>query len=140
MITISEIVKNLFVAEGKGTFATETNWSLYLGAEPLTPLNVVTIYDTAGSGPEAFYTRAENPVENPSIQIRVRGEDKSEVHDKIRELGKVLELKEAHTVSDTKILSFIRTSNYLDLGIIRDSDLLAYLYTVNFTVKNQKTI
>lgn len=50
------------------TFAT----NLFVGKEPDTPDNCVTIFDTPGEPPERLLTKVPTFVWRPSIQIRVR--------------------------------------------------------------------
>jgi hypothetical protein len=45
--------------------------NLFIGREPTTPDNTVTIFDTPGSPPQLTYAQGENYY-YPSIQIRVR--------------------------------------------------------------------
>ena len=69
MNIVSEDIKDMLVAEvALGlTFAT----NLFIGEEPITPKNCVTIFDTAGFAPQLTLTKGENYF-YPSIQIRVR--------------------------------------------------------------------
>jgi len=63
----SEDIKDILVAGGLGlTFAT----NLFIGKEPASPKNCVTIFDTYGRPPDLNLT--DQGYERPSINIRVR--------------------------------------------------------------------
>lgn len=66
-------LKDMLVADGVGTFAASTGWSIFVGREPevragVVPETTITIYDTGGFDP--------NPglrIDHPTAQIRLRG-------------------------------------------------------------------
>ena len=49
--------------------------TLYVGKEPMTPDNVVTVYDSYGFPPQLTFNPKEEPYYYPAIQIRVRNRD-----------------------------------------------------------------
>ena len=69
MIAPSVDIKDMLEAESSLglTFGTD----LFIGREPTTPNDCVTIFDTPGRGPELLIGNASN-YNYPSIQIRVR--------------------------------------------------------------------
>jgi len=81
----SEAVKTLLTQADLGlTFAT----NLFIGREPATPDNCVTIFDTPGGPPTVFYNNLLK-VSYPSIQIRIRNSSYSagwELAKKIKDL------------------------------------------------------
>ena len=66
----SEDIKDMLEEESSLglTFATD----LFIGREPATPNNCVTIFDTLGGGPQLTMGDDNDDYYNPSIQIRVR--------------------------------------------------------------------
>lgn len=50
-----------------------TGWRCFLGTEPSTPDQCVTIYETAGYAPARAFGSSSADVPRPSFQIRVRG-------------------------------------------------------------------
>ena len=67
----SEDVKNMLVAES--ALGLEYGTDLFIGSEPTSPKNCVTIYDTAGFPP--YLGLSTTGYEYPSIQIIVRNND-----------------------------------------------------------------
>ena len=61
-------IKSILVADSSLGLIFGTN--LFIGKEPTSPLDCVTIFDTTGFGPE--FTLDKQSLFNPSIQIRVR--------------------------------------------------------------------
>ena len=51
------------------------NDNLYIGTEPPLPADCVTIFDTAGRGPQMLLDPENDGYEYPSVQIRVRNID-----------------------------------------------------------------
>ena len=68
----SEDIKDMLEAESSLGLVHATN--LFMGREPSTPINAVTIFDTPGAPPQLTFDKTE-VLEKPSIQIRVRHED-----------------------------------------------------------------
>lgn len=66
----SEDIRDILVAGGLGLVFT-TN--LFIGKEPTTPKNCVTLFDTHGRPPDLGLT--SQGYERPSVQIRVRHTD-----------------------------------------------------------------
>lgn len=64
MNTPSIDVKDLLVTAGLGTYGTD----LFVSKEPTKPDACVTIYDTSGMPPEAWFE-----LDYPGIQVRIRG-------------------------------------------------------------------
>lgn len=68
MNNVSDDIKSMLVADTPLGLTFATN--LFIGDEPSTPRDVVTIFDTPGSPPSISLN--STGYENPSIQIRVR--------------------------------------------------------------------
>jgi len=62
-------IKDMLVAESSLGLTFATN--LFIGKEPSSPNNCVTIFDTPGSGPDKAFDNSSKYY-RPSIQIRVR--------------------------------------------------------------------
>jgi len=67
MNAVSVDIKDMLVAGLSYTFATD----IFIGKEPTTPDNCVTIFDTGGGAPQLTFTQGER-YEYPTFQIRVR--------------------------------------------------------------------
>lgn len=80
----SEHIKDLMVTEGIGTFASQSDWGIYIGSQPPTPSRCITVYDAGGLAPEPSLL-----LDYPSVQIRVRGK----VGDYLVASSKILEIK-----------------------------------------------
>jgi hypothetical protein len=80
-------IKDILVAAGVATFAgtSESSWALYVDNEPETPSNVVTVYDDDGVPPTETIDPTDEPIEQPIVQIRVRGVDYETAYTKIQE-------------------------------------------------------
>lgn len=65
MATLLDEVVSYLVSQGMGTFGTD----LFIGFEPDTPKNTVTLYPTGGEPPKAVGGK-----EFPTMQVRVRNE------------------------------------------------------------------
>ena len=61
-------IKDIIVAGGLGLAFAST---LFIGKEPVSPDDCVTIFDTPGEPPDTFYSN-DAVYNRPSIQIRVR--------------------------------------------------------------------
>jgi len=68
----SEDIKDMLEAESGLGLVFPTN--LFIGREPSTPIDAVTIFDTPGAPPQLTFNKTE-VLERPSIQIRVRNND-----------------------------------------------------------------
>lgn len=65
----SDDIKSLLVDESSLDLTFGTN--LFIGKEPSSPDNTVTIYDTGGEPPDLIFS-GNSGYERPSVQIRVR--------------------------------------------------------------------
>ncbi len=73
MNSCSVDIADMLVAETSLGLTIATN--LFVGKEPTTPDNVVTIYDSYGFPPQLTYDAKNEPYYYPAIQIRVRNRD-----------------------------------------------------------------
>ena len=66
-------IKNMLESYGDSSgLSLDLGNNLYIGREPATPINCVTIYDTGGFSPDLGLNN--QGYERPSIQIRIRNE------------------------------------------------------------------
>lgn len=86
---VSIDIKNLLATNGIGEFAGSDAWAIYIGREPQSPDDVVTIYDTGGI---PFDNICEKLLDKFAFQIRVRGNSYLEVSQKILEISAFLNL------------------------------------------------
>jgi hypothetical protein len=70
MNSSSEDVKDML--EEDSSLGLEFGENLFIGKEPSSPQDCVTIYDTFGSPPQLTFDGKDSLYEYPSIQIRVR--------------------------------------------------------------------
>ena len=109
----SEDIKNFLVNAGLGlTFAS----NLFIGKEPATPDNCVTIFDTPGASPEVFYDKTQN-LDYPAIQIRVRNKSYIAGWNLINNIKEVL-----HNIGNT----IIGDSEYLLIQCSQEPALLEW--------------
>lgn len=110
---------------GFGAFGGASGWPIYLGREPLEPVDVVTVYDTGGSpGPLIDFRK-------PTVQVRVRADKYDDGWQKINEAYEALVQPVDVTVTDAVILGWVPTSEIAYIG--RD-DRDRPLFTVNFEI------
>lgn len=115
----------LFLAgqAGFGAFGGSTGWSVYVGREPLTPVDVVTCYDTGGAPGPLIDLRT------PTVQVRVRSDDYDAGWQKANEAYAALVGVTKQAVTDASILAWAPSGEVTYIG--RD-DKDRPLFTVNF--------
>lgn len=96
-------IKDKLVAESLGlVFAT----NLFIGKEPASPENCVTIFDTPGRPPEVFFD-ASYTYNYPSIQIRVRDNNYLDGWELLNNIKGVLHNEGPETWNDTVYTSIV---------------------------------
>lgn len=93
----SEDIKDILVSEPSFDLVFAEN--LFIGKEPTSPNNTVTIFDVSGAAPMLTYTRGENYYYT-DIQIRVRNESYKEAWETSQIISEFLHGKE-ETINDT---------------------------------------
>jgi hypothetical protein len=79
-------IKNFLVTEGVGSFGENpSGWSIFLGHEPETPDETITIYDTPGERPHPKWL-----LDYPRFQVRVRSFNYEDAGNKAEEVKSVL--------------------------------------------------
>lgn len=122
----SEDLKDKLVAQGVGTFAASSGWSISIGHEYADPHTTITLYDTSGGEPNPKHL-----LDEPNVQVRVRADpgDQPGAYAKAREVMNTLLGLPQETINGTV---------YVGIWALNDPYLLGYddnqrpLYTVNF--------
>ena len=118
MATLLDEVVAYLVAEGVGTFGSD----LFIGYEPATPKDVVTLFPTGGS-PPAFDGK-----EYPSMQVRVRNETYPDGHSKAMEIYRLLNRQE-NFLTTWRGRCFAMQSSPMFIGYGENGE---FLFTQNF--------
>lgn len=118
----------LSALDGFGDFGDTSEWSTYVGREPVASgsvVNVVTCYDTGGGpGPLIDFRK-------PTVQVRVRSASYNAGWQKINEAYEALVQPYYSSAPDVAILGWVPTS---DCAFIGRDDQDHSLFTVNFEV------
>lgn len=99
MNAASEDIKDLLVAEGS-SLGLVFQTTLFIGKEPSSPNDTVTIYDTPGMPPDLSFDRTEI-YNRSSFQIRVRNEEYDTGMDLARDIFDLLHGRAQETVNGT---------------------------------------
>jgi hypothetical protein len=67
-MTPAEMLKDILVTAGIGTFGGSTGWGIYVSKEPDNLDTVITLYDSGGEDPNPKWL-----LNYPSVQIMIRG-------------------------------------------------------------------
>ena len=109
-----------------GSFGGSTGWPLYVGREPIDPVDVVTVYDTGG-GPAVLIP----DLRAPNVQVRVRSAAYNDGWQKANEAYEALAVPAGVTVQDGVILSWVAQG---DINYIGRDDRDRSLFTCNWQV------
>lgn len=126
----SEDIKDMLEAESSLGLTFATN--LFIGKEPSSPDDCVTIFDTFGSPPQL--TLDNQKYENPSIQIRVRSVDYKTGWNLIADIVDVLH-GQAQKTWNTTLYSVIYATNSPALLDWDDNDRCRFI--VNFNIQRR---
>ena len=94
-----------------GQFGSPTEWGTYVGREPLTPDDVVTVYDTGGL-PDVLI----DDVQEPTIQVRVRSADYERGYAKAQEARRALQAATGVTIEGGQVVQWIGQGGILYIG------------------------
>ena len=132
MNSVSDDIMSILEAESSLglTFGTD----LFIGHEPSTPNNTVTIYDTGGQSPQLTFNRDEK-YEYPSIQIRVRNVSYPDAWEIINDIKDVLHGR-AHETWGGSYYSLIRC--FSDVGFLDWDNNKRARFVVNFGVQRRE--
>ncbi len=112
-----------------GPFGGGVAWSVYVGREPLTPVDVVTVYDTGGL-PDTLV----DDVQEPTIQVRVRAADYVQGYAKAQAARRALQAATGVTIEGGQVVQWIGQGNINYIG--RD-DQDRCLFTDNYRVMRE---
>lgn len=120
MATLLREVASYLETQGAGTFGTD----LFIGFEPESPANCVTIYPTGGRPPAASGWK-----EYPTMQIRVRNTEYSDGYDKAEEIFGLLH-KERNILTTFRGRCFAIQSSPIFIGHGKNGE---FVFTQNFS-------
>jgi hypothetical protein len=110
------------------------NENIFVGLEPSTPDNVLTIYDIHSRRTRLMFDPTEM-LERPSLQIRVRGRRQQETWSRARSVVEYLERLSNVRLGDSRYLLF-----YVDfgLGLLDQDSNNRWRYYVNLETQRTK--
>jgi hypothetical protein len=108
-----------------GAFGGASGFPVYVGREPLEPVDVVTCYDTGGGAGALIDLR------RPTVQVRVRAADYDAGWQKINAIFEALSAPTMVAVPDATILVWAQAS---DVSFIGRDDKDRPIFTANFEV------
>jgi len=116
-------------ALGVGTFGGVAAWSINVGAEPETPDEAVTVYDTGGNAP-----MPDIELRDTTLQVRVRGPVYADAYEKANEIYGFLTQETTREIGEARYIGIWATS---DIGAIGRDDNNRFLFTANFRIERQ---
>lgn len=108
---------------GGGQGPSNGQWPVYVGREPLTPVDVVTVYDTGGARGPLTDLRV------PTVQVRVRSATYDAGWQKANEIFEALVVQINQATTNATILEWAPNS---DVAFIGRDDQDRPLFTANF--------
>jgi len=128
----SEDIKDMLLAESLGlTYGVGGN--LFIGFEPKTPSDTVTVFDTGGFGPQLTFDKDEK-YEYSNIQIRVRNSKYDEGWEMINNIKNVLHGR-AHETWNGSYYSLIHCSS--DIAFLNWDENHRARFVVNFELQRR---
>lgn len=110
---------------GFGAFGGADSWSVYVGREPLAPVDVVTVYDTGGGPQEGLHLR------NGAVQVRVRAAAYADGWAKINAAFEALMGETGRAIPGGLLVHWDATTDVAHIGY---DDADRALFTCNFNV------
>ena len=92
--------------------------------------NCITVYHSGGSRPDYFFS--ERQIENPSIQVRVRHQNRKNALDWCYKVKDILDGKSDFTINNNHYILVSLSSDVLNMG--RDNQGRVH-YSMNFAVQ-----
>ena len=108
MNSCAEDIKDMLVAES--SLALTYGEDLFIGKEPVSPINCVTVYDTSGFAPQLTLQGRNDNYYYPSVQIRVRNTKYTTGWDVVQDIADALHGRHSETWNGT-LYTMIRTSS-----------------------------
>lgn len=100
----------LAAAGATGAFGGTSGWPVFVGREPLGPIEAVTVYDTGG-GPNVLVD-----LRKPTVQVRVRAEDYLDGWVKSDQIYKALVVPVHPSTVDGVTLQWVANTEILYIG------------------------
>lgn len=115
-----------------GTFAGAVSWGVYAHQEPMTPDEVITIYDTGGGSPDTD----ELDLLNPTFQVRVRSATYASAYVKHEAIRDALILPGRLVTANSEYLGIVMTSDIISIG---QDDNQRFILTANYRAIRERT-
>ena len=128
MISAAHDVAKYLAAQGAGTFP----GTLSVSVEPMTPVDVTTIYDTGGEPPDTD----QQDLLRSTFQVRTRSVDYETGYSKQTQIRDLLILPGRIVTADSAFVMISMTSDIASIG--RD-DQDRYLMTANYRVIRERS-
>jgi hypothetical protein len=128
-------MKNLLVNAGLGTNGLNPNaalFSLYVGKEPDTPDNVITLYDTPGESPNPKWR-----LDYPRFQVRVRSKSYPTCYDKAEEVKSHLLGLPSQTISGIR---YVGVYVVIDTGFLMTDQSNRVIFTSTWRVIREPNV
>lgn len=137
MRSAAQDIAEYLATVGIGTLAGASNsgFGIYIGREPETPNDVITVFDTGGQ--EAF---ADIELYTPTILVRVRADDYEDAYEKHGEIRDALIIPTARYLGvnhETRYIGIWMASDIFTLG--RDGND-RILMTANYRIQRQPAV
>lgn len=92
MNAISETLKDVIVAAGVGQFGGSADWAIYIGDEPPTPDNVISLFDYSTEDvADTDLADGSRAVDRMRVQVRIRALAQMDAHAKFQQIQTVLQ-------------------------------------------------
>lgn len=114
---------------GFGPLGGSDQWSVFVGREPLSPVDVVTVYDTGGTAALLL-----PDIRRPTIQIRVRSASYDNAWQKINEAYEELVGVVSYDTFESRVIAW---APFSDVQFIGRDDGDRALFTCNFNFLRQ---
>lgn len=109
-----------------GKWASTEPWAINVGAEPDSPVDCITIYDTGGDGPDTD----QQDIEQQNIQVRVRSASYTDAWSKQRQIQMLLVRSDIQTAE----WSYVEVDVLVDITGIGRDDRNNFLLVCNYRV------
>lgn len=123
-MSVAYIIADYLQDQGLGTIGGFDPWSIFVGTEPASPDEAVTIYDTGGPP-----GNPDGPLFNPTIQVRVRSHDYLAGYNRAVVIRDILILPTSRIMGDWRCTGVWLASDVTKIG---QDDNNRNLFTANY--------
>jgi hypothetical protein len=116
---------------GFGTFASPADWGIYIGMEPSSPLNSITLYETKNNRSFTIDKTTNPPLRYSGFQVRVRCVAYDTGMVKARDITLFLEELYPFMSNDRDVRLVVLENGVLPLGQIQNK---CFAFVSNFSV------